>query len=54
MVWIGRAFQLKLVAEGVETIEQATFLKTIGCDYAQGFYFYEPLKLEELTQILQI
>ncbi len=48
MVWVGKALQLKLIAEGVETLEQAVFLKNIGCDYAQGFYFYQPLPIDQL------
>ncbi|MBF0588442.1 MAG: EAL domain-containing protein [Magnetococcales bacterium] len=34
---------LKVVAEGAETIEQVQFLKTIGCDTIQGYYFSKPL-----------
>jgi EAL domain-containing protein (putative c-di-GMP-specific phosphodiesterase class I) len=32
-----------LMAEGVETPEQLTFLRTEGCDYAQGFGLYRPM-----------
>lgn len=35
---------LKIVAEGVETESQYLFLKEIGCDYIQGFYFSKPLE----------
>ncbi|MEG0275873.1 MAG: EAL domain-containing protein [Coprobacillus sp.] len=35
---------LKLVAEGVETEKQYLFLKDIGCDYIQGYYFSKPLE----------
>ncbi|MEG0366261.1 MAG: EAL domain-containing protein, partial [Coprobacillus sp.] len=35
---------LKVVAEGVETQSQYLFLKTIGCDYIQGYYFSKPLE----------
>ncbi len=54
MSWVGKAFQFHLIAEGVETIEQATFMRNIGCDYAQGYYFYQPLELEELTKVLNL
>lgn len=34
---------LKVVAEGVETEEQYEFLKNLGCDFIQGYYFSKPL-----------
>ncbi|MCQ2411043.1 MAG: EAL domain-containing protein [Elusimicrobiaceae bacterium] len=41
-----------IVAEGVETAEQAEFLRKIGCDLAQGYYFSRPLATEEFEQLL--
>jgi len=40
----------KVVAEGVETIEQLNFLKQCNCDQGQGYYFSKPLPFEELLQ----
>lgn len=40
------------VAEGVETVEQATFLKDINCSMAQGFLFDKPLPQEEFVKRL--
>ena len=34
---------MSVVAEGVETREQADILRKMGCRYAQGFYFSRPL-----------
>lgn len=39
--------ELKVVAEGVETKEQLDFLKTLNCDYIQGYYFSKPLSYED-------
>ncbi len=44
---------LKVVAEGVETKEQLTFLEDKGCDYLQGYYFSRPLPLSELEVYLE-
>ena len=42
-----------LVAEGVETEEQAEYLKSIGCDSVQGYFFSKPLPLEEVIAYLE-
>ncbi len=39
--------------EGVETEEHLEFLKTIGCEYAQGYYFAKPLPMEESRALTQ-
>ncbi|MBU3823834.1 MAG: EAL domain-containing protein [Candidatus Oceanisphaera merdipullorum] len=41
---------LKVVAEGIETVEQLRFLKNIGCDYGQGFLLATPLVPELALQ----
>ena len=41
---------MPVVAEGVSTIEQLTFLRSIGCDHAQGFLFAKPMSVAEYTQ----
>lgn len=45
-----KAIGLELVAEGVETKEQAEFLQTCGCHTAQGFYYAKPMPVEEFEQ----
>jgi cyclic di-GMP phosphodiesterase Gmr len=48
MVAVGHELGLKVVAECVETAEQVEFLKGIGVDYAQGFYFARPMTKDAL------
>jgi diguanylate cyclase (GGDEF)-like protein/PAS domain S-box-containing protein len=43
---------MKVLAEGVETKEQLNHIIEVGCDYAQGYYFYKPLSAEEFKKIL--
>ncbi|MCG7920519.1 MAG: EAL domain-containing protein [Candidatus Thiodiazotropha lotti] len=43
---------LKVVAEGVETEAQWQFLRNSGCDYAQGYYFSQPLTVSDFTDHL--
>ncbi len=43
---------MKVVAEGVETEAQLSFLKKAGCDYIQGYYFTKPLPEEEFKAFL--
>ena len=42
----------KVIAEGVETAEQADFLRGIGCSTVQGYLFDQPLTLEEFERRL--
>lgn len=44
---MARQLQMKIIAEGVETMEQARFLLSIGCNYAQGYYYARPVDVEE-------
>jgi EAL domain-containing protein (putative c-di-GMP-specific phosphodiesterase class I) len=47
IVSLAAALQLGVVAEGVETAEQAAALRALGCTLAQGHFFAVPLGLEE-------
>ena len=47
IIAIARHFKFAIVAEGVETIEQANFLKQRGCDFYQGYLYGKPMPIDE-------
>jgi len=47
-----QALELRIVAEGVETAEQAQFLVDNGCTAIQGFYLEKPLTLDDLLAVV--
>jgi diguanylate cyclase (GGDEF)-like protein len=49
---LGRSLGMKVVAEGVETAEQAACLKAAGCDQVQGFFFSRPMPASEVPDFL--
>lgn len=53
VIALGHAFGLEVVAEGVENETVAQELASLGCDYAQGFLFTQPLPPDEFTAWLQ-
>ena len=52
MIHMARAFELSVIAEGVEEEGQLAGLRTLGCDLAQGFLFARPLPAVELEVLL--
>ena len=52
MISMGHSLQLGLVAEGVETPEQARFLREHGCELAQGWLFGRPMLRKDFTALL--
>ncbi|MEI2782627.1 MAG: EAL domain-containing protein [Candidatus Competibacter sp.] len=52
IVGLSEKLSLLSIAEGVETVEQASFLRGLGCKVAQGFFFAHPMPPEQLHQWL--
>ncbi len=52
IVALGRHLHLETVAEGVETVEQAEFLRAAGCNTAQGYLYCRPKPADELHRWL--
>ena len=52
VVLMAQKLGMLVVAEGVETKEQVAFLKAIGCNLVQGFYFAKPMPSSEFKQLL--
>jgi diguanylate cyclase (GGDEF)-like protein len=53
IIRMARGLKLDVIAEGVETEAQLTYLRRNGCDQIQGYYFSRPLPLPEIEQILR-
>ncbi|MBS1156383.1 MAG: hypothetical protein H6R07_2307 [Proteobacteria bacterium] len=53
IVAMSRKLKLAVVAEGVETAEQSSFLRSIGCDVAQGYLYSRPLPADKLPAALK-
>jgi EAL domain-containing protein (putative c-di-GMP-specific phosphodiesterase class I) len=53
VIALGRGLNLNVVAEGVETQEQLTILRSLGCEEMQGYLFSQPMPATQATQFLQ-
>ena len=52
IVNLARELGLGSVAEGVETAEQAEYLRAAGCEFAQGYFFSRPLKRHDFETMM--
>ncbi|MGE5788996.1 MAG: putative bifunctional diguanylate cyclase/phosphodiesterase [Myxococcales bacterium] len=53
IVAMAHGLGLEVIAEGVETVEQARFLRSIGCEEMQGYLFSKAVEASAFTQLLQ-
>lgn len=52
IIAMANSLRLKVLAEGVETVQQVDFLKTHGCPFAQGYYYSKALPADVFTRML--
>jgi EAL domain-containing protein (putative c-di-GMP-specific phosphodiesterase class I) len=50
---LSKNLNLEVVAEGIETSEQAEYLKGLGCNYGQGYLFSRPVDAEKARRLLE-
>ena len=48
-----RRLSLPVIVEGVETEEHVRFLRSLGCRYVQGYYFYKPMPVSEFEALIE-
>jgi len=53
IIMMAKDLEIETVAEGVETKEQVEFLREIGCDLAQGFYYAKPMSISDFESLLE-
>jgi diguanylate cyclase (GGDEF)-like protein len=53
LIQLARMLGIRVVAEGVETVEQRALLEKLGCDAAQGYLFFAPMAPERVTDVLR-
>jgi len=53
IIAMSHSLKLKVIAEGVETLEQLDFLKDLECEEIQGFFFSKPVPAEEFEKMLR-
>lgn len=50
IIELSKQLGIQVLSEGVETLEQADFLREMGCDMFQGYYFAKPMDVEEFEK----
>jgi EAL domain-containing protein (putative c-di-GMP-specific phosphodiesterase class I) len=53
VITMAKGLKKCVIAEGVETEEQMTFLQAHGCDEAQGYYFSKPIVAHQFAKLLE-
>lgn len=53
IVKMAKSLNIKVLCEGVETLDQSKFLREIGCDLMQGYYYSKPLSQENFDEYIK-
>jgi diguanylate cyclase (GGDEF)-like protein len=54
IISLAHKMEMKAIAEGIETAEQLTVLRELGCDFGQGYYFSPPLDANSALELLAL
>jgi len=52
IITLAHNLKMDVIAEGIETAEQLSQLRDLGCEYGQGYYFSRPVPAEEAGQLI--
>lgn len=53
LINLAHDLNLQVVAEGIESIDQSTYLIDCDCDYQQGYYYSKPISLENILKLIK-
>ena len=53
VISMGQSLKHRVIAEGVETLEQLAFLQAHGCDEGQGYYFSRPIAAHQFAKLIE-
>lgn len=53
IIALAKGLNFKVLAEGIETVEQIAVLSEMGCDYAQGYWYSRPLAAQQIDVLLE-
>ncbi|MEG0988430.1 MAG: EAL domain-containing protein [Clostridium sp.] len=51
IIRMAKWLEIPVIAEGAETAEQVDFLRSVGCDYVQGYYYAQPMPVAEYEKL---